>query len=284
MANSVRVTKRGPTRESRPRAVPTATLNVSVNPPDSTILLDGEDLRSKVDATGAVNLKPGTYIIRARKEGYREEQRNVILYPGQNAIFELRLTQLLGRISVMADVPEAEINISGVGSYAGSVTEIELKPGAYEVTVTKPGYQTAERRALVTPEHLTFVDVKLEPIKKPARPTLTAMSLSTSNDGKYTIITLTGSSDTATAQSGSIEVTLDGQETFSGSRNVRGLLTGYPSRIDFVPLDNVAEYSFKEAPGIANQWGRIVLRIRPKKTNRTIRFLINWQVIGTTSR
>jgi hypothetical protein len=236
------------------------------------------------DANGGINLKPGTYILLVRKEGYREELRNVILYPGQNAIIELSLNSLLGKLSIIADVPEAEINIVGVGSYTGNVSELELKPGAYEVAVTKSGYQRAERRVIIDPEQLTLVDVKLEPIKKPARPAVTAMSLSTSNDGKYTLVTLTGSSGMATGQSGSIEVTFDEQGILSGSRNATGLLTGYPCRIDFVPLENVDQYSFKEAPGIANQWERIVVRVRPKKTNRPVRFLINWQVIGNTSR
>jgi hypothetical protein len=259
---------------------------VSVNPPDSTILLDGEDLRrtGNRDASGAINLKPGSYTIMARKEGYHEEQRDVILYPGQIAIIELSLNPLLGKLSVIPDVPEAEINIGGVGTYSGNVSQLELKPGAYGITVTKPGYQIAERRVIIDPEHLTSVDVKLEPIKKPARPAVTAMSLSRSNEGKYTLITLTGSSGMVTTQFGSIEVTLDGQEIFGSSRNATGLLTGYPCRIDFVPLENVADYSFKEAPGIANQWERIAVRVRPKKTNRPIRFLINWQVIGNTSR
>jgi hypothetical protein len=284
--NSAKSIKREPPRELRPRTVAPATLNVSVNPPDSTILLDGEDLRSKGnrDAQGAINLKPGTYTILARKEGYREEQRDVALYPGQSAMIELNLIPLLGKLSVIADVPEAEINIGDVGSYTGRVSQLELKPGIYEVNVTKPGYQKAVYRALIEPEHLTLVEAKLEPIKKPARPTVTTMSLSTSYEGKYTLVTLSGSSGIAMSQSGSIAVTLDGQEAFGGSKNAMGVLTGYPCRIDFVPLENVDEYSFKEAPGLANQWSRIVLRIRPKKTNRPVRFLINWQAIGNTSR
>jgi hypothetical protein len=44
-----------------------------------------------------------------------------------------------------------------------------------------------------------------------------------------------------------------------------------------VRLENVAEYSFVEPPGAANQWARAVVRLRPKESKRPMHFLINWK-------
>jgi hypothetical protein len=104
------------------------------------------------------------------------------------------------------------------------------------------------------------------------------MRAQTSVEGKYVVVELGGRSGDTSSPFGAVDVTL----TRSGqvwTVNVTGMLTGHPCQFDFVRLENVAESTFAEPPGSGNQWGRAVLRIRPKDSKRPIRFLINWKAL-----
>jgi hypothetical protein len=284
-----RITRRESNRtqqQQRPRTVPTATIIININPSDSQILIDGQEVDgiAQRDERGAINIKPGTYQITARKPGYGDEQKTVTVTSGQSEFVRFDLRQLPGRLTIAPNVEGAEINIRGKGSYAGRVTEMELAPGRYEVTINKSGYQTEVREVYIEPGLSHKLMVALEALRKPAKPDMTAMALAKTIEGKYVLVSLIGSSSTMKSQSGSIDVTLGGDGLLRASQNVKGVLPGYPCRVDLIPLENVGEFSFKETPELKNGWEKIVVRIRPKKADRAIRFLINWQAIGSITR
>ena len=106
-----------------------------------------------------------------------------------------------------------------------------------------------------------------------------ATTIEASRDGKYIIVTLSGRSGDAAATIGSLDVTLNTSALIFHNGSVIGMLTGFPCKVDFVRLENIAEYAFTEPPGVANQWSRATVRIRPKDSKRPIRFSINWKVI-----
>jgi hypothetical protein len=106
------------------------------------------------------------------------------------------------------------------------------------------------------------------------------MLLETATEGKYLIVKLTGKSSVTAGPIGSIEVSLNMRNGVAEVENLTGMLPGVPCRVDFVGLNNVADGSFKEPPGIDNDWGEVVLRIRVKDYKRIIRFVVGWKALN----
>lgn len=108
-----------------------------------------------------------------------------------------------------------------------------------------------------------------------------ALSVSTSTEGKYIVVTLTGALNEPDGVQGAIEVVLS--QSSVGANSYTGNLPGVPCRADFIGLENVAEYSFKEPPGISNGWSKAILRLKPKNRSRDIKFSLGWQILGEAS-
>jgi hypothetical protein len=107
---------------------------------------------------------------------------------------------------------------------------------------------------------------------KPARPPLRIMS-----EGKYLLVYI--AARPVTGLSGSVVVYLNAQDVGAAPGNIAGGLPGRPCRVQFVAVENVAEFSFKEPPGVGNGWSMLVARIRPKNPKQSVRFMINWSLI-----
>ena len=134
----------------------------------------------------------------------------------------------------------------------------------------------------VTASQTVYLEPPLEQLP-PERPHVrgdAATTIRTTADGKFLLIELTGKSGDASLTAGAVEVTVSLR---GDTQLVSGMLPGYPCRVDFVRLENVAEHSFGEAPGAGNQWGRVVVRIRPKDSKRAVHFLINWVTLDNAS-
>ena len=128
-----RVTAKGINRPAPRLRLATVTLNVS--PADSTLLIDDQP-SDKVDALGTAKLtelKPGQHSVTVRKAGYRERQQSLELKAGDNEPVSITLELLKGTLNVLPGVSEAEINLKsvdrnqGVGSYSGSITQVEFR-------------------------------------------------------------------------------------------------------------------------------------------------------------
>lgn len=270
-----------------------ASLTVSTNPSNAMISVNGNEIESR-DGDGALRLrglKPGSYNLIISQPDYREERRTINLAPGQAETISITLDLLPGKLSVSPSIAGTEITVrkvgagSAIGSYTERVSDLEVAPGLYQITVSKSGYKTATREVTVEPTKSAYLEPLLEiaPVEKPRIRSDAAMSLQTSNDGKYLIVSLTGKSGDSISPVGSLDVTLSMNDRVANTRSVTGMLTGFPCQVDFVRIENIAEYSFIEPPGLGNQWGRVVVRIRPKDSKRAIRFSINWKVIQSTS-
>lgn len=278
----------------KPEPAP-AGLVLSVTPPDSKIILDGTEYRAEQGTFARSAIKRGRYKVVVRREGYREEEYELGFEPGRVTSLSVSLEPLYGTIDVAPAVAGAEINIREtgtnglVGHYVGRASNIRLSPGRYQVFVSKEGYKTAIREITVKPSEIVLLEPPLEPLPKasaaparrpvppPFRPD-SAMLTQTSAQGKFVVVVLTGRSGDTSNAFGAVDVTLNRAGHVWVAR-VSGLLTGHPCQVDFVRLENVAEYSFVEPPGVQNQWARAMVRIRPKENGRPVRFLINWKGI-----
>ena len=278
--------KAGPVKAPRrpPPKPKLANLTVTVSPSDSTLLFDDQQL-DKVDASGSArltDLKTGQHTLTIRHAGYREKQQTVDLKTGENEPVSITLELLKGTLSVSPGVADAEISLKsidanqGVGSYSGSISQVDFPPGEYEITVSKRGFKTVTRRFTIKPAESVYLEPQLETLVE--KPRFQApMSAVVKGEGKYLVVHLLGMSGTESPTSGSINVSVT--KASSGFAEVSGTLTGSPCEVDLIRLDNVADASLVELPGPTNQWSRVVVRVRPKDSKHPVRFAINWRLL-----
>jgi TonB family protein len=149
-----------------------------------------------------------------------------------------------------------------------------LPPGEYEISISKEGYRGVTRTITLQPAGSVYLEPqlsKLPPENKPTQPA--AMTMQTSQVGKYFLVSLFGSSQNA-AHSGMIDLVVG--ETAAGSSRVSGLLPGFPCTVDLLAIDNVSDYSFSERPEAGNDWNRVAVKVRPKNNHQPLVFTIVW--------
>ena len=253
---------------------------------DIVLLIDGQKVKASERVAGVVTLKgirPGSYRLVARKPDSLEYAKPVTVTLDAENVFTVTLTPIPGKLTVSPSVDGTEVEIvsletnTSVGRYSERLEQIELAPGQYRVVTSKAGYKGAIREIRLNPGETMYLEPVLEslPPATPEPPSLVApMSFTVQREGKYFIFHLQGSSGDARNTVGTITVSLDGP-----ARNtVTGNLNGLPSEIELIKLENIAEASIIEAPGPANNWTSMVVRIRPKdEKRRPISFAMNWR-------
>jgi TonB family protein len=272
-----------------------AKLTINVDPPGSTIYLDGQQLDTYDPKTGLrlSGLKPGPHTLSVRNfPAYADREQIINLKPGENDPLNITLERLVGKLDIAPMVEDAQIFIKSDDSkfvqsraYSGRVTGLSLPPGGYDLTISKTGYQTATRRITISPGESIFLEPQLLPLPAPApsaapKQAMTAMPSRSrvESEGKFLIVHLHGASGDVGTRLGTINVLLG-----AAGATVTGALSGQPCQVRFVQLENIAESSLVEAPGPSNQWARIVLRVRPKNTKRPLAFAINWTSLEASS-
>ena len=279
---------RGKTKSPRTVKPMFATLNIFAEPPDSSIFIGGIEYRAVDGRFTHMQLQPGRYDVVVRKSGYRQEEYTVNLGAGDSMPLNISLELQTGLLNVTPSVEGTTIVVtnldtgSRVGTHTDRINGLDVVPGRYEVAVSKNGFRTTTRTVVIKPTETIYLEPPLEAFT-PEKPRVRrdgAMTLQSVAEGKFLVVILTGKLDDATAQRGSVDVMVDAKGI---TQNITGMLPGYPCQVDFVRLENVAEYAFKEAPGVGNQWGRVVVRVRPKDSKRAMRFLINWTTLQPAS-
>jgi len=270
-----------------------ANVLIKVEPADSMVTFDNEPMSAE-SITGNLalkDLKAGSHVVVARREGYRERALTIDLNPGDNEPLDLTLQPLPATLNVSPVVSGAQIEVRTSGadvvleSRTGSIRNLALPPGKYNVSVAKNQYKTEERTITLDPGQAVYLEPTLERVIQetvapvPARQTIVAAPQSSSVmiEGKNLMVTLLGASGNSAVAAGTINVTV---AWGSNTGEIRGVISGAPCRIEFVRLENVAESSVAEAPGPSNKWSRIVIRVRPKDAKRMVRFNINWTALS----
>lgn len=279
-----------------PQPKPDATVTIKVDPADSTVFVDGQQLDTTNSMTGLrlAGLKPGPHTLTVRHPpSYAENEQIVTLKPGENEPLTITLEPLIGNLDVVPSVGDSQIKIESIdsnqrvqlGTYSGRVSSLALAPGLYDITISKSGYEVTTRRIAIKPGESMFLEPQLLPLPKPTptpvpRQSITTVPLRSTVEtaGRYVIVQLYGSSGDAAKSVGTINVTLGAH----GEHSVTGVLPGQPCQVQFVQLENVAESSLVEGPGPSNQWAKIVVRVRPKSSKRAIAFAVNWSLVGSS--
>jgi TonB family protein len=145
-------------------------LAVTVSPPDSTVLVDGEKFALRDESGRRIaNLKPGKYSVTASKPGYAEYAQSIVLTSKTSESLNIILRPQPGSVNINSNVENCEIVITNkdrdrfIGRYSGSVNALSVEPGQYEITITKSGYRTTKRTVNVKSGDSIYLEPVLEP-------------------------------------------------------------------------------------------------------------------------
>lgn len=111
-------------------------LQVNVKPDDARIYVDGEELGRGPQLE--TELREGDYTLRAEREGYEPEERELRL--GTDRQIDVELEQILLPVQIAADEEDAQVYIDGEPMGLAPYST-ELPYGTYEVTVEKENHE-----------------------------------------------------------------------------------------------------------------------------------------------
>lgn len=159
--------------------------------------------------------------------------------------------------TIEGEGPSVSLNTAALGDAAESSSVV------VNVTVrdARGGYDTATQAVRVRRR-------RAKPRPPPLRVAI---------EGKYLLVYVAPAAQAG--PSGSVAVYLNAPDIGAGPGNLVGGLPGRPCRVTFEPVENVAEVSLKEPPGVGNGWGVLVARVRPKNPRRSVRFMVNWSIL-----
>lgn len=255
---------------------------------EMVLSIDGHKVKASERVAGVITVKgirPGMYRLVARKPDFREYSTPVAVTLDAENVFTVRLTPTPGKLTVSPSVGGAEVEIVNVetnisvGRYPERLDQFELAPGQYRVVTSRVGYRVATREVRVSAGESVYLEPLLDPLPRPTptpkpSPVVTPMSFTVQRQDKYLLFYLHGSSGESGQAFGSITVSLNGP----ARNNVTGNLSGLPCQIELIKLENIAEASVVEAPGPANNWTSMVVRVRMKdEKRRPTSFAINWK-------
>ncbi|MBZ4661909.1 MAG: hypothetical protein JG779_1063 [Thermotoga sp.] len=121
--------------------LPLAQLSLSSSPSGASVYLNGV-YQGKTPLT--LNLSPGNYTVTFRKEGYREETRNITLSAGETRSVYVTLKPAQSSLKLRTDPSGVDVYIDGryVGTTDQNGLNLILDPGTYEIKLEKEGYET----------------------------------------------------------------------------------------------------------------------------------------------
>lgn len=162
-----------PSAPAVPR-VETGRLAVMVNEGGSQVLLSrigvvGSELisvTSKVRSLILRTLPVGSYSLLVKKPGFFDETRIVDIVDGKRRRAEINLRPMMARLSIIANVADAQIDIEKVGRFDRPIRKLFIKPETYRINVRKRGYESFKTTVdLRIPGQEKVVNVILQPLR-----------------------------------------------------------------------------------------------------------------------
>jgi TolB-like protein len=134
-------------------------LSLLVQPADASVFVNGALVgRGNVELD---DLVPGVVRYRVEAAGFEPVSGEVRVVAGAAEVVRVTLSALLGTVLIDVNVPVYEVFVDG--GYFGSMREVTLAPGQYEVTVTADDYEPITRSVQVSPGSAVRVEATLRP-------------------------------------------------------------------------------------------------------------------------
>lgn len=128
---------------------------------NAVLNVDGKDV-GPVSAAPQ-SLSPGEHTIKVRRPGYTEFSKKVTVAAGKSVEVEARLTASAAVLSVKSDVPDAQVYLNGKLAGVVPLEDLEVPPGAVELSVRKPGFKEDKQKLTLVAGRDYPVAVKLTP-------------------------------------------------------------------------------------------------------------------------
>jgi outer membrane receptor protein involved in Fe transport len=141
-----------------------ALLDVRSTPPGATLYIDRKELGGYGTTPRLLAVAPGKHTFILELAGHEVFRRDdVKLEVGRTVTLEAPLTRILGRLELTGEPRGAEVRLAGPEPVTASLpASLDVTPGTYRVTVTRPGFLVKEQTVEVLPETTVSVDVALE--------------------------------------------------------------------------------------------------------------------------
>jgi hypothetical protein len=163
-------------------------LDVTIDPEDALLAVDGRPLESVPREGGATQLvagiaragaptkvpgprfaiavDPGTHVFRVQAPGYGDVTVTKTYAPGAKDKLDLVLARLPATVRVSADVPSSIVTVNGADVGFAPV-QVSRPAGSYRVVVRKEGFETFSTDLAVRPGQEVDLPAKLPPERIP---------------------------------------------------------------------------------------------------------------------
>jgi len=147
----------------------------------SGVWVDGKYVGYLKELKGSkkVLLLPGEHVITVRQDGYQDFTQRVVLQPGQKEVVRVAMERALtgplpsvtATVKIAVSPSRAAVFLDGlfvghVGEFEGAGRGMLLAPGAHQIRIALPGYQTFETD--INPIANQKVEIKTELVKNGA--------------------------------------------------------------------------------------------------------------------
>jgi hypothetical protein len=147
----------------------------------SGVWVDGKYVGYLKELKGSkkVLLLPGEHVITVRQDGYQDFTQRVVLQPGQKEVVRVAMERALtgplpsvtATVKIAVNPSRAAVFLDGlfighVGEFEGAGRGMLVAPGAHQIRIALPGYQTFETD--INPIANQKVEIKTELVKNGA--------------------------------------------------------------------------------------------------------------------
>jgi hypothetical protein len=138
------------------------------------LFVDNKDVGTLPMTTGLL-MTPGEHTVVVRRLGFSDYTRRVKIQKGKAADIGVTLEAVAGVVTVTSDVPGATVAINGQPKGPAPVANLVLKPGQYDIVVSKEGFEPETKSLAVKAGKDYVVTANLRPAEPPKPPVVASV-------------------------------------------------------------------------------------------------------------
>jgi PEGA domain-containing protein len=131
------------------------------------LLVDNKDMAA-LPMTAPLQLDAGEHTVIVRRPGFNDFTRRVTTQSGKPVELAATLEAVAGVVAVTADVADADVTVNGQPRGKAPLNNLVLKPGSYDIVVSKQGFQPETKNIAVRAGKDYTVAVSLRPAETTA--------------------------------------------------------------------------------------------------------------------
>lgn len=138
------------------------------------LFVDNKDMGTLPMTTGLL-MTPGEHTVSVRRLGFSDYTRRVTIQKGKAAEVAVTLEAVAGVVTVSSDVAGASVSINGQPKGPAPAANLVLKPGQYEIVVSKEGFEPETKSLAVKAGKDYVITASLRPAEPPKPPVVASV-------------------------------------------------------------------------------------------------------------